>query len=68
MPLRRVQPVPELSELTQHCGLDETDVELNGDNVQSGTLHRSGSRLFKNTMGWLMGRANRTPPRDAKKN
>nr|CAD7266638.1 unnamed protein product [Timema shepardi] len=48
-----VQPVPELSELTQHCGLVEPDVELNGDNVQSGALHRSGSRLFKNTMKLL---------------
>ncbi|XP_067015742.2 unconventional myosin-XVIIIa isoform X2 [Anabrus simplex] len=45
----KVQPVPELSELTRRSALDGSAVELDDANIRGGTLRRSGSRRFKST-------------------
>ncbi|XP_057317882.1 unconventional myosin-XVIIIa isoform X3 [Microplitis mediator] len=42
----KVQPVAELSELSQRGGLDGRQVELAAANIQCGTLRRSGSSRF----------------------
>lgn len=45
----KVQPVPELCELTRRSA-DGTTVELDDDAIRGGTLRRSGSRRFKKSV------------------
>lgn len=46
-----MQPVAELSELSQRGGLDGRQIELAAANIQCGTLRRSGSsRFHQNTV------------------
>uniref|UniRef100_T1J6E8 Myosin motor domain-containing protein n=1 Tax=Strigamia maritima TaxID=126957 RepID=T1J6E8_STRMM len=43
----KVQPVPELSELTRRLNVDGHDVDLDESFIRTGTLTRSGSRRFR---------------------
>lgn len=43
----KVQPIPELSELSMRSGLDGEDVSIEEQSVRTGTLQRSGSMRFK---------------------
>jgi myosin-18 len=42
-----VQPIPELSELSMRSGVDGTDVPLDEEHLQAGSLRRSGSMRYK---------------------
>ena len=44
----KVQPIPELSELSVRSGLEGEEVGLGEQNVKMGTLKRSGSMRYKN--------------------
>ncbi|ELT98778.1 hypothetical protein CAPTEDRAFT_191825 [Capitella teleta] len=44
----KVQPIPELSELSLRSGLEGEDVEIQESSVSSGTLKRSGSMRIRN--------------------
>ncbi|KAK6641886.1 hypothetical protein RUM44_013606 [Polyplax serrata] len=54
----KVQPIPELCELTRRSGLDGHYVVLDDSNIRGGTLKRSGSLRFKKVQDslvlWLM--------------
>ncbi|VEN58270.1 unnamed protein product, partial [Callosobruchus maculatus] len=43
----KVQPVPELSELSRRCAEDGGEVHLHDSNIRGGTLRRSGTDRFK---------------------
>ncbi len=43
----KVQPIPELSELSVRSGLEGEDIVITEQNVKMGTLKRSGSMRFK---------------------
>lgn len=45
--LLKVQPIPELSELSLRSGLEGEDVMIGEEGVKMGTLQRSGSMRFK---------------------
>ena len=47
MVVLKVQPIPELSELSMRSGLDGEDVSIEEQSVRTGTLQRSGSMRFK---------------------
>ncbi|XP_077996224.1 unconventional myosin-XVIIIa-like isoform X2 [Glandiceps talaboti] len=46
----RVQPIPELSELSMRSGLDGGEVQLDAETLKSGSLQRSGSKRYKKTV------------------
>ncbi|XP_070572199.1 unconventional myosin-XVIIIa-like isoform X2 [Ptychodera flava] len=43
----KVQPIPELSELSIRSGLDGGEVQLDEENLRTGSLQRSGSKRYK---------------------
>ena len=43
----KVQPIPELSELSMRSGLDGEEVSIEEQSIRTGTLQRSGSMRFK---------------------